>query len=418
MNVSFGKLFKNKRSRIILSVILAIITWFIVVVYFDPESTITVNDVPVQIETTNTQAEKMGLEVTNIEPKTVSLELSGKRYKIGTMDKDDFTVTASIATVTSADTYVLDLVATPNVATGEFSIVSVTPNKATVTFDTISSKTISLSASAPNIKVQDGYILESPVASPERLEVQGPEQEMNRLNSIVLLNEQNSTLTSTQTLEAEPKFYAEDGTELDPTLFTYNQDIQFKITIPVYKQKTVPLTFKYKNAPGTLNTDDLEYTISPSEITVAAPADAIQNLNEINLGYIDMRELDIGKSFQFNIPMPSGFKNVDNITQATVSFTQDNWDSKILSIDDIRMVNQPSDYDITIKTKAISDVKIVGDKSAIAQVDSSDLVATIDFTSQTIKEGSQTVPVNIEVVTKDGIWPVGEYTCVIHAKSK
>ena len=251
------------------------------------------------------------------------------------------------------------------------------------------------------------------MAQPETLEVEGPEQSIQQLSDIVLVNDTSTTLANSKTLDATPVFYAEDGTEMDPSLFSYNQDIKFKITIPVYKQKTVPLTFKYKNAPSALDTTKLQYTISPSEITVAGATDAVDNLTEINLGYIDFRSLDLGKSFDFSIPIPSGFKQMDNVDHATVNFDSSNWDSKLFSVNDIRTVNQPAGYSVSVDTTVISNVKVVGMANDVAELTGHDMVATIDFTNQTLREGKQTIPVAIDIVSKDGVWAVGNYTCVV-----
>lgn len=410
---SFSKCLESKRFMIVLSLVIAVAAWFVTVVWFDPEATVVIDNVPITINMDNTQAQQLGLAITKIEPETVSLTLSGKRYKIGTLSADDFTVTASAANVTSADTYELTLIATQNVWDNDYQIAQVSPNQCTVTFDAISSKNITLSASAPNISVGSDYILETPVAQPETLEVEGPEQSIQQLSSIVLVNDTSTTLANSKTLDATPVFYAEDGTEMDPSLFSYNPDIKFKITIPVYKQKTVPLTFKYKNAPSALDTTKLQYTISPSEITVAGATDAVDNLTEINLGYIDFRSLDLGKSFDFSIPIPSGFKQMDNVDHATVNFDSSNWDSKLFSVNDIRTVNQPAGYSVSVDTTVISNVKVVGMASDVAELTGHDMVATIDFTNQTLREGKQTIPVAIDIVSKDGVWAVGNYTCVV-----
>lgn len=414
--LNFSKWLESKRFTIILSIVVAIIAWFITVVWFDPEATVVVHDVPVTISTDNTQAHQLELAITDIEPDVVNLTLSGKRYKIGALDADDFTVTASVANVTSAGTYDLTLIATQNAWDSDYKIAQVSPNKCTVTFDTIATKSVPVTASAPNVSVDSDYILETPIAQPETLEVEGPEQSIDQLSNVVLVTDLSSKLTASKTVTAKPVFYAEDGTQMDASLFEYNSDIKFQITIPVYKQKTVPLTFHYKNAPSALNTDMLQYAITPSEITVAGAEDAVDNLTEINLGYIDFRTLDIGKTFDFSIPIPSGFKQIDNVNRATVSFNDTAWTSRLFSVTDIQMVNQPVGYTISINTTSIPNVKIVGFTDVVDNLTGNDLVATIDFTNQTVKNGKQTVPVTIDVVSKDGVWSVGEYTCVISAK--
>lgn len=414
-----NKWFSSKRFAIIFSLIVAVIAWFITVGVYDPQSSVTIHGVPITVDTANTQANQLGLAVSSIDPETVSVSVTGPRYKISQMDQDDITVMpVSIASVTGADTYSLQLTASLKSLQSDVSVSLITPNYASITFDTVSSKTITLTAEAPGFQVDHGYILETPVAQPERLTVEGPEQAISSLSAIKLITDASGTLTSNKTVDATPHFYSLDGSELNASLFRYNTDIRFKITVPVYKQKNVSLSVKFKNAPSSLDVSKLHYTISPSSVNVAGNAAATDNLSEINLGYVDMRELDIGKSFTYSIQIPSGFKNVDGVENATVTFDGSNWSSKLFTVSDLQTTNVPSNYDVSIDTQSIKDVKIVGFSDIISNITAADISATVDFTNQTLKVGRQTVPVSIGIVSKDGVWAVGEYNCVITVSSK
>lgn len=407
-------LFSKKQYLILISVLLAVIMWFIVVGYFTPESKTEIKNVPIKIDTANTQVQKLGLEVSSISPETVNIEISGYRYKISRLTKDDFHVTVSLANVTTANTYNLEIIATANNYDNDYKIVNVEPSVANVTFDTISSKTINLQAEVPDIKVADGYLLDSPVPMPQTLDVQGPDQMIDQLSYIVLKAEQNMVLTATQTLDAVPHFYAKDGTELNGSYFTYNPNIKFGITVPVYKQKNVPLTFMYKHIPTGVDAKKVNYTIDPAQITVAGNTDIIDKLNEINLGYIDFREIDIGKTFTFDISIPSGVQSIDSIQTATVTFQTEGMAAQEFDVADIRCINVPPDQKIEIKTHSIPNVKFIGPADSINDININDLAATIDLSTQKIRKGTQTVNAEIDVVGRDDVWAVGTYTCVIN----
>ena len=131
-----------------------------------------------------------------------------------------------------------------------------------------------------------------------------------------------------------------------------------------------------------------------------------------------MRELDIGKSFIFTVKVPSGYKNIDKIDAATVSFDFSNWKSRNFSVSDVKLSNVPSDYDVNINSSVIKDVKFVGFVDAIDNLNASDITATVDLTSVSLKGGKQIVPVIVETINKDGVWAVGEYKCSITANKK
>lgn len=412
---SFGRLIENKRFTMVFSILIAVIAWLVVVIQLDPMQKKVIRDIPVTYDLADTQADKLGLEVIKIEPANVSITVEGKRYQVSKLTQADFKVEFSAVSIQGAGSYTLELRASSKENSSEFQVANISPSTVNVTFDKVSSKTITLTAQAPNIKVEDDFILENPVPTPDKLEVKGPEQYIDRLDHGIIMTDASETLTQTTTKKGTLLLYDVDGNQLDNSWFTFDRET-FEVVIPVYKQATVPLTFKYKNVPANLDTSKLEYTMSVNQIDIAGSEDAVQNISEINLGYIDIRELDVGKTFQFNISVPSGFKNISNVTQVTVTFTDTNWSSKLLDVTDIRQSNIPSGYTITVQNSSIQNVKIVGYQSVIGTLMPNDLVATVDYTSQPIKEGSQTVQVTIEVVSKENVWVVGSYDCIVVAQ--
>lgn len=399
----------------VFSILIAVIAWLVVVIQLDPMQKKVIRDIPVTYDLADTQADKLGLEVIKIEPANVSITVEGKRYQVSKLTQADFKVEFSAVSIQGAGSYTLELRASSKENSSEFQVANISPSTVNVTFDKVSSKTITLTAQAPNIKVEDDFILENPVPTPDKLEVKGPEQYIDRLDHGIIMTDASETLTQTTTKKGTLLLYDVDGNQLDNSWFTFDRET-FEVVIPVYKQATVPLTFKYKNVPANLDTSKLEYSMSVNQIDIAGSEDAVQNISEINLGYIDIRELDVGKTFQFNISVPSGFKNISNVTQVTVTFTDTNWSSKLLDVTDIRQSNIPSGYTITVQNSSIQNVKIVGDQSVIGTLMPNDLVATVDYTSQPIKEGSQTVQVTIEVVSKENVWVVGSYDCIVVAQ--
>lgn len=418
-NINLKNFFSNKQVTIVLSILIAIVLWFYAVGINSPDSTATITDIPITVDISNTQAYQLDLAVSEIQPKKVSVSVTGPRYKISQLNASDFTVSpTSMSNVTGADTYELQLKASLNDPQNGVYISGISPNRANFTFDTVSKKELDLTAEAPNIKVEDGYILENPVAQPEKIIVEGPKSDIMALEKVKIITEISGTLNASKTYNGVPYFYDANGNELDRSKFKYNTDIKFKVTVPVYKSKDVPLSVKFKNAPKNFNLDSLSYTITPPSINVAGVSEAAKNLSDISIGYIDMRELDIGKSFSFSIPLPSGFKNVSSETVANVTFNDSNWESKIMTLKDIQLANIPSDYNVSIENSSINDVKIVGLKEGMNGITEADITATVDLTNQVIQEGVQSLPVTIDLVSKNNVWPVGKYTCNVKITKK
>lgn len=415
----FDEIFSNKKFTMIISVVIAVIAWFVTVMVNDSSGVVTIYNVPITCDTKNTQAEQLSLENVDIEPKTVSVTVRGPKYKIGLISNKDIVVSpTSMINVTSEGTYEINLVANLKQPKRDVYIDEIEPQFASFSFDSISTKTVTLVAETPNIKVDLGYVSDKAVCQPEKLFVSGPKQSIDKLDYVKLVVDVSANLSASKTFEATPKFISVDGFEMDAASFKYNEDVKFMVNVPVYKEKQIPLKVMYKNAPNHFNTDLLSAIISPGQINIAGAPDIIDSISEVSLGYIDMRELDIGKSFIFTVKVPSGYKNIDRIDAATVSFDSSNWKSRNFSVSDVKLSNVPSDYDVNINSSVIKDVKFVGFVDVIDNLSSSDITATVDLTNVSIKEGKQIVPVIVETVNKDGAWAVGEYKCSITANKK
>lgn len=418
-NFSLDEIFSNKKFTIIVSMVIAVIAWFITVMVNDSSGVVIIHNVPITCDTKNTQADQLGLEVVDIEPKTVSVTIRGPKYRIGLISNKDIVVSpTSMINATNEGTYEIGLVANLKQPQRDVYIEEINPQFASFSFDAISTKTITLVAETPNIKVDSGYVSDKAVCQPEKLFVSGPKQAIDKLDSVKLVVDASANLNTSKTFEAKPKFISVDGFEMDAESFKYNEDIKFMVNVPVYKEKQIPLKIMYKNASNHFNVGLLNAVISPDHIEIAGAPDVIDGISEVNLGYIDMRELDIGKSFIFTVKVPSGYKNIDRIDAATVSFDSSNWKSRSFSVSDVKLSNVPSEYDVNINSSVIKDVKFVGFADAIDSLNVSDITATVDLTNVSVKEGKQIVPVIVETINKDGVWAVGEYKCSITANKK
>ena len=417
--ISLDRIFSNKKFAMIVSICVAIIAWFVVVMVNDIGGTVVVYDVPVTFATERTKAQQLDLDVINIEPQSVSVKIRGPRYKIGLITEKDIVVSpVSMINVTTEGTYNIALVASLKTSQRDVYIDSVIPDSASFTVDAISTKVVTLSAETPNVKVEQGYVSDESVCQPEKLVVSGPKKSMDELDYIKLEVNASASLNSSKTFEAIPKFMSVDGVEMNSSLFKYNSDIEFKVSVPVYKEKQIPLKVMYKNAPNHLNLDLLNAVINPASINVAGSPDLLDNIGEISIGYIDLRELDVGKTFSFSLKVPSGYKNVDQVDSVSVSFDSSNWGSRKFSVGDVKLINAPNEYDVTVDSQTIRDVKFVGLEDFLNNLNVADITATSDLANVSVKEGKQLVPVSIGIINKDGVWAVGEYKCSITARKK
>ena len=85
-------LLDDRRVRLALSVLGAIVAWMVVTIIVQPGTTNTIYNVPVDYTYDSAAYTSRGLSIVSAEDKTVNLKLSGDGYTIGGLSASDFVV--------------------------------------------------------------------------------------------------------------------------------------------------------------------------------------------------------------------------------------------------------------------------------------------------------------------------------------
>lgn len=405
-------IFENDKFLRVLSVLLAVFIWYFVFLSDDSEYRENVYNIPISIKTEGTATGQLGLEVIEGEGQTVDIAVEGRNMVIGDLKNTGFTATASLSAVTSAGTYELP-VEVVSTAYSNIQIVSKYPSKIQVKFDKIVTKTFPVQADVTGVEIADGYLTEASYASPASITVTGPEQEVLAIDKVTASAELTEPLTKTADITSPVALLDKNGNVITGGHLTLDYD-ETEITIPVKKKKVLNLTFGFINAPSGLVVDNLNYEMSATQIEVAGNEDIIDKLTEINLGYVNMKSLVPGETLTFNVELPSGLLNIQNLTTVSVEFPDENTDTKTFNVSNIQILNKPSDYKVTVSTKRIPSVKIVGDKNILDKLSADSIVAEIDLSSVEIQKGEQTLPVSINIPGYDLVWAVGDYSAILN----
>ncbi len=422
--MNFLKLFffeiYRRRQFVLISVSIAFIAWIVTIMFTDRYSILTIKNVKIETNLNNTQIEQLGLDVVKVSPAIVSVKIKGPRYKIGMLSKDDIIVSPiSFRNIAADGDYQIELKAELKKPQHDISLELVSSNKSAIfSVDMLTTKCFNLTCNLLNISPQEGFVLDEPVCQPTTLCVSGPKKIVDCLGDVQLcVDTASKNLNSTKTFNADLKFISIEGKELDDSLFKYNELTKFSVTVPVYRSKLVPLTFMFKNAPNCLNLNLLQGIVNPNQINLGLSDEIASNVNELSMGYIDMRELDLNTDFDFKVVVPSGLKNLSQIDSAKVLFDNKDWVSKNFIVDDVHLINLNDDYEISVTSSVLEKVKIVAvNEMFLNNLSKNDITATVDLASINLKDGEQAVPVNIGILNKDGVWPVGFYKCNIYAK--
>lgn len=406
-------LFRNKTFLVIFSLVMAVICWAAVVLTISTEKTQVIENVPLTVSPDNTAFEALGLDIIDQSEVRVNVTVNGARQVVGSLDANSITITPNLSSVTSAGSYEVSLIAAKNNPLQDYTIESVSPSRVTLRFDVAVSEKMPVTSEVVGLTAANGLIVEKTVMSPSEATLTGPELEVDGVASVVARVEVNATMS--ETLKRTVKLVARDAEGNDITSGSLRIDPEtVDVTVPVLKPGMLPLTIEFTNVPDGFDTSSLRYTMSHTEIPIAAAASVIDNLKPKTVGYVDLTAFEIGETYTFDVQLSSGTVNIDNVAQVTVSFQGDYISSKRVNVTDIRVENEPSNYEVTVKTRQISSVTVIGRAQDVDDVLARSVIAIVDMnTLGGIESGEFNVPVNFIVTSNNTTWVAGSYTVLV-----
>lgn len=404
----------------VLSVICSVLIWVVVAYNVDTSIPSTIRNVPVIVNTADSNLQRLELyPITNVDEFTVDLEVIGPRATIGNIKPSEIQVEAKLNNITGPGTYELALEVT-DVRNRGIEIKGVVPETIKIRFDRQVTKKFPVHLKMSGINIPDGYMMEEEYLYPTEIQITGPATEMSQVSIASAELALTEPISATATYDIPIKLTDNDGNAVDSPYFTISSDT-VAVTLPVLKKKVVPVTFDYVNVPDGFNVDIIEYELNPKEVEIAGPENMLDTMNEIHLGYIDVRTLAPDMNMFYNISLPPGFISVEGIEELNLQFKPQNFAEKELNIDsdNIYVINASDKYEVTIQSKSISGVIVYGPEKDIEMLTDKDLVAQVDMSQVEYKLGQITVPVDIVIPGKSTCWAYGaHYTVRATVKSK
>lgn len=418
-------IFKSFRSNLklsIYSIVLSLVVWFFVSITVYPTTEETYN-IPVETSVSGTTAESFGLNIVRQDIETVTVQIRGNRAVIGSLKATDLVAKAVTENISTAGNYQLSL----NISsiTGKsFDVVSVRPSSVMVYLDKYIEKSFPIEAEAPNVKAADGFIIGTPVASPNTINIRGPEGQVNKITRCVIRSEygakEEPLKESYEVTTGNQLLLYNENTVLETQNFNISQ-VNYSISLPIYMKKVLNLKLEFTNVPAGFPIDELKYDMDVSTIEVAAPNGNIENVVDFTIGYVDLRNLDIGSAMQFPINLPAGYQNLSSIQLVNVNFDGTGLAKKQINIKNknVSIINGPSNLDFEPMTAGWN-VIFIGDEKIIKELTAQDVVAQVNLLGENIKSGDGLpFPISFLVPNKGLVWAYDDsYSVVIRAKDK
>ena len=371
---------KSKKFNIVLALIIAIALWAYVLGEVNPESSVTIKNVPINF-TNQDSLEDTGLTLLKSSDTTININISGKRTVITKADADDFSVTADIEGLKKGENTVRLNISGPD----DVKIEHVNIEKVKVEID-------ELATSEKDVKVvingQPGDDKEADIIeqSLDTVKVTGAKtlvDKVDKVNAVVELKNIGSEMSSFDT-ELTP--VDKGGLQV---LNVRLGNSKVKITAVMLNKKTVNL-----NVPVTgENSGDVERIVSvPKTVMIKGTEDALKDITEITCKTLDVSGVYSNTSIELIPQLPDGVKLSDDSDGISAKVTVKDLSKKTFEFgqNDINLLNKSEGLTYTVNTANLS-VEAIGRENVINELSAADFTVSADVSG--LGKGTHTVTV-------------------------
>ncbi len=412
----FSRLFEKDVVIKITSIIAAVVIWFIISVSEYPIINEIVYNVPVQIAMEGTYAEASGYQAMTQSVETVTVYLTGNRGEVGNIKTEDLAAVASAENVMYAMEYNLPL-EIESLDNKEFEVTKIEPAVVSVAFDRIITKEISVTPEITGINASEGYIMgdEDDIAVvPNKVSVTGPAETVDEITKATVIIREDTILTNTTDFKTNTiKLYSNSMEITNENSQLKYDKTDFTVHIPIYAKQTVKLDVRITNAPSSFDVDkfkeQLEFSVD--ELVVAVADEMVVEREAMDIGTIDMREVDIGKEFTFSTAdfLPENYQDWNDVKTITVKCPSEGLLVRPIHITNpsIQLINVPAQFDFKIITSGVTPI-FIGPEETLEQMTYIDVIAQIDMLNTLdIEEGYCKLPVTFSIPAYDDVWCIG-----------
>ncbi|MBQ7800590.1 MAG: hypothetical protein IJ370_08850 [Oscillospiraceae bacterium] len=414
-HLNISRLFDNKTFCKIFSVVGAIIIWSAVTLTVKTDSEKIIRNVPIDFSVEGTAVAALGLSTFDHSEDAVDITLSGSRGALNSVTKDDFIVALSVGRVSTTGKHTVYIDVSLRDQNNNLTILDYSPKSIQVNFDKLASKVLPIATDISNLSAKNEFMLDKGYPNAQEVTISGPESVIDTVKSCVAkVNDRRKDMTQTAGFPAVPLvLYDEAGNVVESQSISFDKET-VDISVPVLKIKKLPIAADFINKPESFMDSEFGYTLSLTEIEVAGPVETIDAMSQLYVRYVDLKSVKPGDVVSLNVDLPSGFINIANIASVDVTIPSNNMQQKNFSVNQFKFIGAPEDKEISLITKKLNNVVLVGERTIINSITAQDIVIEVDFSAATISSGVTTLPATITVPNKKGVfWAYGSYEVVV-----
>lgn len=401
---------KKKILYALLSFIVAFGIWLYVITVVSPESEATFYNVPVVLNNESILKEKGMMLVIDKDP-TVTLRLEGNRSELNQLKSSDITVLCDLSKVNTTGQQALNYVVSfPG--GNSFTILEQSPSAILVTIAEWSTKEVDVVV-AYSGSVPADYIVDKENAELDyrKVTVTGPASVVDRITQARI----DVDLTGRTETVIEGYRYTlcdADGEPVDAAQVTTNL-AEVNLTVRIQKTKELPVVLNVIYGGGATESNT-QVVIDPLSIKVAGSEKLLEDLVNIDLGTVDLAQVEEDTVQTFDITLPEGVTNLTGKSQVTVTIDFRSLNTAKLTVtkEQFSYVGTPEGMEVTFEPEEY-EIRLRGGAKDVNQIKAEDITVTIDLTGADTGDNQCKAEVTVTGEYAQSVGVLGSYTVTI-----
>lgn len=404
---------KNKILTALLAVAIALGLWLYVVTVVSPNSDRQYHNVEVTLQGESILQER-GLMIVTEKLPTVSLHLGGNRTDLDKLNGENITLTVDVSKIGEAGVHNLRF--TPSypgdVTSSAVTVLSQNPVAVSIEVEERISKPVPVDLQySGNLAADFMADKENVILEHTSIQVTGPKSVVDTIATARIdLSLEGRIETVNDTFSYT--LCDEQGQPVTPRMVTTNTE-DVAVTLRIVRVKEIELLVDVVYGGGATE-QNTKVEILPGTIRISGSENLTEEIESLNLGTITLADIPEDTELTFPITLPEGITNETGVTEAKVSISFQDLDTKTVTVDKIQAVNVPAGLEADLITQVL-EINLRGPKDKLADITAENVKVTVDFTD--IPTGTATVKANIEI-NVDGIGAMGAYQVAATLRQK
>lgn len=411
---SIKNIIYNDKYLIVFSLLLAVVVWTATSINIGTDESKNVK-LTVPITLGGEVSEQLGMQYFSLKDSVdISVSISGPKYVIGQVTKDDLNVKFDTSGVIRTGEQTIPILVTNGSKTLDFTVESVYPSTVEGYFDISTSKTFDVGVEYDEDAIADGYIFGTPVLSEDKVVVSGPKTYIDKIESVYVnadLGEAadiKETVNTTSNIEIKGNGVEESYLTITPVKDDSSKIDKLSVALPVLKIVDLPVKVDIEDVPAGLSKSD--YSIYYSQSSIKAGILDSANITEAVIGAISFSQLKTGvNTFEFTTDNIQGVTALEKDQKITVTVTVNSnfvVQSVPLYKSSISLVGAKVGTNPKISSVNSGLITVVVPKGTV--INRSDFVLKCDVSDS----NNETVVIEI-TVNNNKSWVYGTYTATI-----